>query len=328
MSLAELSVTRGDGEVPVFQKIQLTGPDRFKWFGRGDFDAFVMLWCDNMASLIAIIGVMANTVPAVAITSQPNGGAQYMADGYADEFAKMVWLRVCPGIAMSMAFGNLWYSWMAAKLAAYDKRQDVTALPYGINTPAGFLAAYNIMLPLASYYLSNDPTITKEDWVNKTFQSACACNFLGGIVEILGAFVGKWCRSHLSKAALTSTLAAVGFVWLAFEPFVQVCKEPIVGILPLALVFTAFFSNRGKGYYGKVTGGGALIIMLLGILLKWVGAAKYYGSVSFMQHQVDDAWDTYAGKNEMMKVFPLGNWDKMEVFICIVVPVAIQVTSS
>ena len=98
-------------------------------------------------------------------------------------------------------------------------------MPYGINTPAGFLAAYNIMLPLASvrkrrdapeiapeipfemrprsachlggispisrrylaqYYLSNDPTISKEDWVNKTFQSACACNFLGGIVEILG----------------------------------------------------------------------------------------------------------------------------------------------
>ena len=39
---------------------------------------------------------------------------------------------------------------------------------------------------LAQYYLANDSNISKEEWVNKTFQSACACNFLGGIVEILG----------------------------------------------------------------------------------------------------------------------------------------------
>eukprot|EP00965_Chrysotila_dentata_P182624 6030111-Pleurochrysis_carterae.AAC.4 len=67
---------------------------------------------------------------------------------------------------------------MAGKLAAYEDRTDVTALPvtaatranrrdslhlpgcdfvcayaqYGVNTPAGFLSSYSIMLPLAFKY--------------------------------------------------------------------------------------------------------------------------------------------------------------------------------
>ena len=32
---------------------------------------------------------------------------------------------------------------MARKLAAYDKRENVTAHPYGVNTPGGFLMVFN-----------------------------------------------------------------------------------------------------------------------------------------------------------------------------------------
>ena len=61
----------------------------------------------------------------------------------------MVFGKVCPGIGVAILVGNFWYAWMAAKLSAYDGgRMDVTALPYGINTPAGFLTCYLVMLPI------------------------------------------------------------------------------------------------------------------------------------------------------------------------------------
>ena len=60
----------------------------------------------------------------------------------------MVFSQVCPGIGCALLFGNIWYMMMAAKLSTTTGRLDHTALPYGINTPAGFLTVYMVMLPV------------------------------------------------------------------------------------------------------------------------------------------------------------------------------------
>ena len=128
----------------------------------GDMNSFFMLFFDNFSSLLGILAGMISC-PAIA-TSFSNPAANFTdADGkpmasddgnyytrgeYDDAFFKMVFTQVCPGIGCALLFGNIWYAMMAAKLSTTTGREDHTALPCGINTPAGFLTVYMVMLPL------------------------------------------------------------------------------------------------------------------------------------------------------------------------------------
>ena len=107
----------------------------------GDINSFLMLFFDNFSSLIGILGGMISA-PMIACSFD------FTYFDYFAAFKTMVFSQVCPGIGCALLFGNIWYMMMAAKLSTTTGRLDHTALPYGINTPAGFLTVYMVMLPL------------------------------------------------------------------------------------------------------------------------------------------------------------------------------------
>ena len=56
--------------------------------------------------------------------------------------------RCCqPGVAISFLVGNLYYAWLAVRLARREGRTDVCALPYGISTPGLIAHVFLVMLP-------------------------------------------------------------------------------------------------------------------------------------------------------------------------------------
>lgn len=249
---------------------------------------FPALFFDNLSSLLGILGVML-FVPFLALSI----GAP-ITPAHAIAFGETVFGRVGPGIAFSLVFGNVWYSWMAFKLAGYENRDDVTALPYGINTPAGFVMAFSVVLPLCFKHAGEaDP----NTFALKVWAGACSANFIGGIFEVAGCWLGNPIRRNTSKAALYAPIASVGFVYLGLGPIIAVGAEPIIGMIPLALCFTGFFANGGKGIYGS---GVALVIFAIGTALKWAGAGRYQGSVASQGQAVVQAWSSYAGKNVML----------------------------
>lgn len=267
---------------------QLWGEPRFceginkKYIGItvGDINAFLFLFADNLSSLIAIVAEMI-FIPNIVFNFKPGmvpiGTGKYAANtvqDYLTEYNKMVWGRVCPGIGFALVFGNLWYSWMACKLAKKEDRTDVTALPYGINTPAGFLTVFMVMLPIL---FDNNPStqeISPEDFATRSFWGACSANFIGGVIECLGMFFGNFFRRNIPRAALFGPVCGVGFVWLGLNPLIDVMREPIIGMIPLFMCFIAFFAKGGKGWYpDKVPV--AFIIMLIGTVLWWLGAARH-----------------------------------------------------
>ena len=91
----------------------------------------------------------------------------------------------------------------------------MTALPYGINTPAGFLMAWDVMLPIATKYMTDTPNMEPIEFANKVWQAACAANFVGGLFEVVGAVLGPFLRKHCAKATLYGSIAAVGFGTIA-----------------------------------------------------------------------------------------------------------------
>eukprot|EP00164_Ancoracysta_twista_P004685 GFYU01006334.1.p1 GENE.GFYU01006334.1~~GFYU01006334.1.p1 ORF type:complete len:622 (+),score=98.24 GFYU01006334.1:69-1934(+) len=181
-------------------------------FRRGDIDAFSGLQFDNMGTLMVVTGFL-------------------RLMGATDE---IVYQRVLPGAAFSILFGNFYYAFQAYRLQWATKRSDVTAQPYGINTPGSFV---KIALVFA-------PALAKTGDPMTAYEIALSANFLSGVIETLGALIGGWLRDHTPTPALLSTLGGIGIVWLTMMPFITLYKNPIPGMLPLIIIIL--------GYFGKV----------------------------------------------------------------------------
>jgi AGZA family xanthine/uracil permease-like MFS transporter len=201
---------------------------------RGDIDGFFGLFVDNLLQLmvIAVLGQAVCGLPPELV----NG-------------------RILPGAAISILVGNLFYAWQARRLAARVGRADVTALPFGINTPSVIAFIFLIMGPV--YQETKNSTLA---WQAGLF----AC-FLNGIMETAGAFCGDWIRRHTPRAALLSALAGVAITFIAMGFVFQIFAMPVVAMLPMMLILVNYASRAKLPW--NIPGG--LLAVLLGTALAW-----------------------------------------------------------
>jgi adenine/guanine/hypoxanthine permease len=206
-----------------------------RWFVRGDIDGFFGLFIDNLLQLMLIV-VLCQVVcgfPATLLTQ-----------------------RILPGAAVSILLGNLFYTRQARQLMRKTGRNDITALPYGINTPSLFAYVFLIMGPI--YQETKNATLA---WQVGLF----AC-LLSGVMEIAGAFVGDWVRRYTPRAALLSALAGVALTFIAMGFVFQIFATPILALLPMMIILTSYAS--GIRFPWGLPGG--LVAVLIGVGLAWV----------------------------------------------------------
>ncbi|MDP6620352.1 MAG: NCS2 family permease, partial [Nitrospinota bacterium] len=113
-----------------------TRTGRLPYFVRGDLDGFFGLLIDNLVNLMLIVSL------CTGLLGMP---------------AALVFGRILPGAAVSILLGNVFYAWQARRLARRLGRDDLTALPYGINTVTLFAFIFFVMLPV--YRASGDPDL-------------------------------------------------------------------------------------------------------------------------------------------------------------------------
>ncbi len=212
-----------------------------------DIDGFFGLAIDNLVQLILIVSF------CKTLCGMPN---------------ELVFGIILPGAAISILLGNIFYSWQARKLAIETKRDDVTALPYGINTVSLFAFIFFIMVPV--YKDTGDPYMV---W--KIGMVAC---FLSGIIEILGALIGNWLRRVTPRAALLSTLAGIAITFISMDFAFKIFEKPIIAFFPLAFILVQYFS-RVRFPLG-IPGG--LIAIAVGTGLAW--ALGYMDNESFVNN--------------------------------------------
>jgi len=274
-----------------------------------------MLFFDNFSSLLGILASMLGT-PLIACQFD------FTYAPYFQAFADMVFQIVCPGVGCALLFGNVWYAIMAAKLATKENRLDVTALPYGVNTPAGFLTVFMVMLPICFKYSPKfGGQLSPDEFAWKAMTGACAANFIGGIFEVCGVLIGNLVRKNVPRAALFAPICGVGFVWLGFAPLIDVMREPLIGLIPLALCFTGFFASSGKGIYSNKIPA-AVIIFVVGTTLWWCGLARWdtegrngiagdLNEREKMGDMVRFAARQYVGKNRWSPFVALSGFDEL-----------------
>ncbi|HWP24100.1 MAG TPA: NCS2 family permease [Candidatus Binatia bacterium] len=250
------------------------------WFVRKDLDGFFGLMIDNLIQLILIVVLCRDLMR--------------LPDEY-------IFGRILPGAAISILVGNFFYAWQARRLARESGRDDVTALPYGINTVSLFAFVFFIMLPIVQE--TRDPV-----WAWKVGLVAC---FLNGVIEIAAAFIAESVRRVTPRAALLSALAGIAITFISMDFTFKIFSRPLVAMVPMAVILIAYFSHQ------RLPLGlpGGMVAIAIGTILGWslgtmnlAGLAVHY-SLSLPHFAGGALWEALSGPtflNYFSVIFPMG----------------------
>ena len=214
---------------------------RMRWFVHGDIDGFFGLALDNLVQLL-VLSELCRTVL-----------------GFPDA---LVYGRILPGAAVSILVGNLFYAWQAMRLARATGRDDVCALPYGINTVSLFAYVFLVMLPAK---LAAEAAGAAEPAQVAWHAGLVAC-FGSGAIELLGSTVSEHVRRSTPRAALLSTLAGIALTFIAIGFLFRAYARPIIGLGTLAIILLVYFGR--VRFRGRVPGG--LVAIALGTAFAWL----------------------------------------------------------
>ena len=181
---------------------------RYHWFARGDVNGFFALSIDNLALLAGMSGIL------IGVFQMP---------------ADIVLKQMVPGTAFGVLVGDLLYTWLAFRLARRECRQDVCAMPLGIDTPSMFALSFGVVGP--AYLVGHD---AHQAWV-----VGMAVLFIMGAAKTVAAFFGDALRRALPRTALLGALSAAAVALIMFFSFTKILAEPIGGFVALGLVLLA-----------------------------------------------------------------------------------------
>ncbi|KAJ8600877.1 hypothetical protein CTAYLR_006992 [Chrysophaeum taylorii] len=258
----------------------------------GEMEALSELFFDNLASLLSITGLILGFFLNVLIF---NAATDVVGDSDPDfEYAETIkrvyttyyYERVIPGVGFALLFGNFYYAYMAGRLAHKEKRADVTAQPYGINTTGAFITLGAINLTALFNELYKEKNLDKgfggdwrgagQDVAEEAWKVAVSATFVTGCMEVAGCFLGEFIRKVFPSPAIYSCLTGVGFTYLFFSPMLDIAAEPIMCYLSLLVVLVGFFGNAVYriGNTG-LTFPIALCSILLSVAFGWLGGCRH-----------------------------------------------------
>jgi adenine/guanine/hypoxanthine permease len=204
----------------------------YRWFRAGDLNGFFALAFDNVANLIILSSVL---IGAFGFPSA------------------IVLYRMVPGTAVGVLAGDLFYAWMAGRLARQTGRDDVTAMPLGLNAPSIVGMSFAVLGPA---YLA-----THDAWL--AWKTGMAVTVLVGVFKIALSFFGNAVRRTVPRAALLGSIGGAGLALIGLLPMLRVYANPIPGLLALSVILVTFIARvRLPGKFP-----GALASALAGIAL-------------------------------------------------------------
>ena len=218
-----------------------------RWYAPGDWNAFFGLALDNLTQLVILSGLL------IGVFGFPSD---------------LVLRRMVPGTAVGVLVGDLIYTWLAIRLMRASGRSDVTAMPFGIDTPSLFGIVFGVLGP--AMILTRDPVLAWKIGMGVTVAM--------GVLKLALAFGGDWVRRLCPRAALLGSIAGVAILLIAFLPALKVFGDPLVGIVSLTVVLAALVGGV------RMPGGvpGAFAAMLCGSAIFWgrwlIGAATGVGA--------------------------------------------------
>lgn len=213
-----------------------SGPAGPALWSRGELNAFFGFGINMLVNVLVLAGLAAGVV-------------QIPAD---DVFGTII-----PALGIELLVGNIFYFWLARRLAIKSGRSDVTAMPYGPSVPHMFIVTFVVMLP--TFIATKDPLAA---WA-----AGLAWAFIIGIIILIGAFVGPTLRKYTPRAALLGTLAGISLTFISMSPAAQMWETLWVALPVFGIIVIGFVS--GVKLPGNFPVG--LLALLVGSAIAWAG---------------------------------------------------------
>ena len=203
-----------------------------RWWAPGDWNAFFGLALDNLSLFVILSGLLIGVF------------------GFPSDLVLRV---MVPGTALGVLLGDLAYTWLAVRLMRRTGRSDVTAMPFGIDTPSLFGMVFGVLGP--AMLLTGDPILAWKIGMGVTVAM--------GVIKLGLAFAGDWVRRLVPRAALLGSIAGVAVLLVAFLPSLRIFADPLVGVVSLTVMLVALVGGRRlpwgiPGALGAVLAGTAI----------------------------------------------------------------------
>lgn len=169
----------------------------------------------------------------------------------------IVFGRILPALGIALPIGNLYYAYLAWRLAKKEGRDDVAAMPYGPSVPHYFFVTFVIMLPVV---------IKTNGDVLKAWEAGLAWAFFIGIVVLIGAFIGPAIRRYTPRAAMLGTLAGISVAFISMAAAFEMWNAAWIALATFAIVLLSW--TAGVRLPFGIPGGLAAIIV--GTIIGWL----------------------------------------------------------
>ena len=213
-----------------------------KPFVKGDIDGFFALGLDSLINLLLMTGFCLGLM----------GFSHALFYG-----------RILPGMAVGVLIGNLFYARQARRLAAKERRDDVCALPFGINLITVVVYSLLVMYPAQQTALAEGWAKPKADeiaWIAGI--GACIGS---GLIEFFGAFLCAALKRVTPLAAMLAAQAGIGIFFIAMDFMFRAWTYPLIGMGTLGIALLIYFG----GVRFKLGVPGGLVLVTLGTLAAW-----------------------------------------------------------
>ncbi len=216
---------------------------RRSWIVAGDLNGFFGLVVDNLS----ILGFIAAAL--IGIFGFP---------------AEVVYTRMFPGTAFGVLVGNLIYTRMARRLAARSGREDVTAMPLGLDAPTSIGMALLVLGP--AFVGFKQAGMDEAAAADATWKLGMASLIVMGALKFVLSFAGDAVTRLIPRAGLLGSIAGTALVLMGFLPLIETLRSPLVGFMTLGLLLYVLVAK------------GRLPIKLPGVFVAFVfGTVLFYG---------------------------------------------------
>ncbi|HTK67927.1 MAG TPA: regulator [Pseudonocardia sp.] len=211
-------------------------PMKLSWWVAGDTNAFFGLGFNTLVNVLVLSGL------CLGVLKIPG---------------RDVFGVILPALGVQLLIGNVYYTYLARRLARREGRDDVCAMPYGPSVPHMFIVVFVIMLPI--YLQTKDPVVA---WT-----AGLAWCFIIGLIVLMGAFIGPYIRKYTPQAAMLGTLAGISIAFISMRPAAQMWSALWIAFPVMVIILIGFFTDLKLP--GNIPVG--LAALLVGTAIGWIG---------------------------------------------------------
>ncbi len=217
---------------------------KVKWWVRGDWNGLFGLGTNVLLNVIVLTGLV------LFVVQLPDD---------------VVFARILPALGIALPLGNIWYAILARRLAQRERRDDVTALPYGPSVPHMFIVVFVVMLPVLIN--TGDPLAA--------WRAGLAWAFIIGVIVLLGAVFGPWLRKITPRAALLGALAGISITFISMSPAAQMWQAPWIAFIALAFVLVGWLAGKRMPFGAPV----GLLAVVISTAVAWIAVALGWSDI-------------------------------------------------